>query len=150
MDADALDGISDAANEKIASQRAGQAERGAAEPFLIKVVDAEIPQIAMKKVHTELELFPQEPRLDKRRFIVLAPGANLNPEPCFLPASHEPGRMKQIKISLGHFHKSQNAVHRAEPRAELQMPGRGLPDRDQQVLAIGYLSRLGLSIDGLK
>src|SRR6266436_2611118 len=94
MDADVLQCVADAANEKVAPKGPRQAEARASASFIVDVVQTlEVP-FAMVEIHTQRQLAPQEPGLDKRNQIILPLGSELHAQPEFLTAPGEGGRVE--------------------------------------------------------
>src|ERR1041385_3481392 len=106
MNADLLNGVTDAADEVIAPQRASQAQAAPDATFSVNVTGALEVQIAIIQLHAERELAIQKPRLDEGQDVILAFSADLNPQPEFLAAARERRRMEQIEVALRQLHEA--------------------------------------------
>jgi hypothetical protein len=136
-DAHVFNGVADAADEEIAPQRARQAQARAGPGLVINIVRTLEIQLMPVKVHPQREFAVQKPRLDERKFVVLALGAELNEQPESLAAARERGRVEQVKITLGHFRVTDQRIHRTEAGAEHEVAGVLFLHVHDQILAPG-------------
>ena len=146
FDAHLLQRVADAADEKVAAQRASHAEAAADQGFAEEIVRAEVIQFAVVEVDVEVQLPLQKPRLDELGFKVFALRAVLDAQAEFLAGPGEGGRMEQIEVALVHLGVTDEGIHRAEARADGHVAGLFFLDTHDEVFPVGHVGRLGTCI----
>src|SRR6185437_9088746 len=121
QDANVLQCVAGAANEKITAQRACEPDASARLYFIIKTLETLEVQVVPVQIHAQLQFAAEEPRLDEFRFVILPLKTELDAQPEFLAATGEIRRMKQIKVALADFRKTHHGIHRAESGAHRQI-----------------------------
>lgn len=104
----------------------------------------------MVEIDAELEFALEEPRLDEGDDIVLPLGAEGGAGAEFLAGPGEVPWLEEIEVGLTDFDEADQTVDGAEAGADRHVAGVLLFDVDDEVLAVGNVGRLGLSLDLLE
>src|ERR1017187_4700324 len=98
-------------------------------------------------VEAQRELLVEKPRLDEGKDLVLSLETHLQAQAQLLAAAGEARPIEEIKITLGDFDETEQAVDGAESRAEGDRTGALLLQVDHQILAVWHIGRLGSCLD---
>ena len=100
----------------------------------------------MEQLGRELQLAPEEPRLDEGDLVILQLRADGGAQPHLLPRAREVRRVEQIEVRLAQFHEADQRLDGGEARAQRHIARVLLRHLHREIAAVGHIRRLGLDL----